>query len=271
MNMTIKEILNNTKSELTQAIETIKELKEQLGEPIDGSGHLTETEQLVYDMELSLERLDTIPTTIIHAIMAGVYAGNAENSQYEILDDFGYDSITHCQEYLELAEQYDPVYDEDGQIATDCLHNDLSKMIYSIYTKGTDRDEDLREVKTPVGTIYIENFFFREDDDRIKIYDSEKRYLDYISLETIEREAEKNNCSCVTIVEEYIKDMEKKSTIAELLDYIPYSWDEYSVDWEKIADNLVERTEHQINSVGELLENEWVNKIGEYYILCTEC
>ena len=65
--------------------------------------------------------------------------------------------------------------------------------------------------------------------------------------------------------------MEKCSTIDELLDYISLSWDEYSVEWENVADSLVERTEHQINSVGELLENEWVNKIGDYYILITEC
>ena len=132
MNMSINEILYNTKSELTQAIETIKELKTRLGEPIDGTGSLTETEQLCIDMEHSIERLDSIPITIIHAIMAGVYAGNTENSQYSIIsEDFGYDSIAHCHEYLELAEQYDPVYDDDGKINTDCLHNDISKYIPS--------------------------------------------------------------------------------------------------------------------------------------------
>lgn len=272
MNMTIKEIINNVTTEMEQAIETIKKLRERLGRPIDGSLPLTETEQLCIDMEHSIERLDSIPITIIHAIMAGVYAGNAENSSYKIIsEDFGYDSIAHCHEYLELAEQYNPVYDDDGKINTDCLHNDLSKLIYSIYTKGKDRDEDLREVKTPVGTIYIENFFFREEEDRVKLYDSDKKYLDYFTTESIFETAKVKNCSSIILIEEYIKNMEKCSTVDELLDYISLSWDEYSVEWENIADSLVERTEHQINSVGELLENEWVNKIGDYYILITEC
>lgn len=272
MNMSIKDIINNATAEMEQAIETIKNLRMRLGIPVDGSRPLTETEQLCIDMEHSIEKLNTVPITIIHAIMAGVYAGNAENSQYSIIsEDFGYDSIAHCHEYLELAEQYEPVYDDNGKINTDCLHNDLSKLIYSIYTKGNDRDEDLREIKTPVGTIYIENFFFREEEDRVKLYDSDKRYLDYFTTESIFETAKVKKCSHIVLIEEYIKNMEKKSTIEELLDYISLSWDEYSVDWEVVADSLVEITEHQINSVGELLENEWVNKIGDYYILITEC
>lgn len=271
MNMSIKDIISNATNEMEQAIETIKGLKELLNEPIDGSGPLTETEQLCIDMEHSIERLDSIPTTVIHAIMAGVYAGNAENSQYEIInEDFGYDSIAHCQEYLELAEQYEPIYDDDGKIATDCLHNDLSELIYSIYTKRKDKNKNLREVKTPVGIIHIENFFFREEDERIKIYDSDKKYLDYISMDTIMDWSEKYHCSCVTILEEYIKYLEKCSTVEKLFEGLGVKCIEYSVEWKVVADKLVEDSEHQINSVIELLDNDFVNQIGDYYIYISE-
>ena len=267
MNMSIKDIINNATTEMEQAIETIKKLKERLGQPIDGTRPLTETEQLCNDMEYSIERLNTIPITIIHAIIAGVYAGNAENSQYSIIsEDFGYDSIAHCHEYLELAEQYDPVYDDNGKINTDCLHNDLSKLIYSIYTKGKDKGEDLREIKTPVGTIYIENFFFREEDERIKIYDSNRKYLDYISMDTIMDWSEKHHCSCVTILEEYIKYLAKCSTVEKLFGGLRVKYIEYSVEWKVVADKLVEDSEYQINSVIELLDNDFVNQIGDYYI-----
>lgn len=133
------------------------------------------------------------------------------------------------------------------------------------------KNKNLREIKTPIGTIYIEHFSHREEEDRIKFYDSDRRYLDYFTTEFIFKTAKIKNCSHVVLIEEYIKNMEKCSTIDKLLAYISISWDEYSVDWEKIADKLVERKEHQINSVGELLENEWVNRIGDYYILITEC
>ena len=90
-------------------------------------------------------------------------------------------------------------------------------------------------------------------------------------MESVIDTANVYNCSEQTIIDEYIRNMKNCKTIEDLLIYINLSWDEYSVDWEKIADILVERTEHQINSVDELLENEWVNKIGDYYILITEC
>ena len=271
MNMSIKDIINNATAEMEQAIETIKELKSRLGEPIDGYGSLTETEQLCNDMEHSIERLNTIPITVIHAIMAGVYAGNAENSQYAIInEDFGYDSISHCHEYLELAEQYDPIYDDDGKISTDCLHTDLSKMIYTIYTKGKDKDENLREVKTPLGIVYIENILFREEDERVKIYDSNKKYLDYISMETIFDGAEDHHCSFITIFEEYIKYLEKCSTVEKLFEGLGIKCVEYSVEWKVVADKLVEDSEHQINSVIELLDNDFVNQIGDYYIYISE-
>jgi hypothetical protein len=269
--MSIKEIISNATTEMEQAIETIKELKSRLGEPIDGTGSLTETEQLCNDMEHSIERLNTIPITIIHAIMNGVYAGNAENSSYGIIeDDFGYDSLAHCKEYLELAEQYDPVYQDDGLIATDCFHNDLSALIYSIYTTGKDGNENLREIKTPLGIVYIEKFFFREEDERVKIYDSNKKYLDYISMETIFDGAEDHHCSFITILEEYIKYLEKCSTVEKLFSGLGINCVKYSIEWEVVADKLVEDSEYQINSVIELLDNDFVNQIGDYYIYISE-
>ena len=33
------------------------------------------------------------------------------------------------------------------------------------------------------GTFYIENFDEREEEDRVKIYDSDENYLDYLPLE----------------------------------------------------------------------------------------
>ena len=87
MTLRIKDIINNATTEMEQAIETIKNLRMRLGISVDGSRPLTETEQLCIDMEHSIERLNTIPITIIHAIMAGVYAGNAENSSYGIIED----------------------------------------------------------------------------------------------------------------------------------------------------------------------------------------
>lgn len=192
MNMSIKDIINNATTEMEQAIETIKGLKELLNEPIDGTRPLTETEQLCIDIETTIERLQSVLI------------------------------------------------------------------------------EPLREINTPIGILYIEDFFFREEDEKIKIYDSDKKYLDYISIDTIMDWSEKYHCSCVTILEEYIKYLEKCSTVEKLFEGLGVKCIEYSVEWKVVADKLVEDSEHQINSVIELLDNDFVNQIGDYYIYISE-
>lgn len=192
MNMSIKDIINNATTEMEQAIETIKGLKELLNEPIDGTRPLTETEQLCIDIETTIERLQSVLI------------------------------------------------------------------------------EPLREINTPIGILYIEDFLFRVEDQRIKIYDSNKEYMDYISMDTIMDWSEEHHCSCVTILEEYIKYLEKCSTVEKLFEGLGVKCIEYSVEWKVVADKLVEDSEHQINSVIELLDNDFVNQIGDYYIYISE-
>ena len=130
--------------------------------------------------------------------------------------------------------------------------------------------EPLREINTPIGILYIEDFLFRVEDQRIKIYDSNKEYMDYISMDTIMDWSEEHHCSCVTILEEYIKYLEKCSTVEKLFEGLGVKYIEYSVEWKVVADKLVEDSEHQINSVIELLDNDFVNQIGDYYIYISE-
>ena len=132
------------------------------------------------------------------------------------------------------------------------------------------KDESLREIKTPIGTIYIEHFSQREEDERIKIYDSNKKYLDYISMDTIMDWSEEHHRSCVTILEEYIKYLEKCSTVEKLFGGLGVKCIEYSVEWKVVVDKLVEASEYQVNSVIELLDNDFVNQIGDYYIYISE-
>lgn len=132
------------------------------------------------------------------------------------------------------------------------------------------KDKNLRDIKTPIGTIYIEHFSQREEDERIKIYDSNKEYLDYISMDTIIDWAEDHCCDYITIFEEYIKCFEKCTNVEKLFGRLGIKYIEYSVEWKIVADKLVEDSEHQINSVMELLDNDFINQIGDYYIYISE-
>lgn len=65
----------------------------------------------------------------------------------------------------------------------------------------------LNEIKTQFGTIYIESLAYpREEEERIKIYDSDKKYIDYFSVETLQNYADelhKETNETWTIEKEY--------------------------------------------------------------------
>lgn len=126
MKPTISEIVRNAIFEMHKAKETIQDLRETGGTSVD-------TEELVANMNKSIEQLGTIEDIILVALNAAVYAGNIEASREGFIDDFGADSLRHRFEYLAFAEQYDLPYDDDGLIATDCVYDNVSEYMWSTY------------------------------------------------------------------------------------------------------------------------------------------
>jgi hypothetical protein len=268
-NLTVKEIVENVQSELIQAIETIKELQAQVGTPIGEAEAVTETEMLVYDMEQSIERLGNVEYTIIFAIMAGVYAGNIEAKGEGMFDGIGADTIKHCYEYLHLAEQYDIPWNEDNEIATDCVHNDICDLMWMKYAD----DIPLKEIKTKWGSIYIEELFSkREEEERIKIYDSNKKYMDYFDVEHLQDCANEMGHSLRWEYYTRINNFTEANYIEDLtqLIYTDLLHASYiTKNWRDGAEYL------KINNISicnltEFEENEYVNKVGDYYIILSD-
>ena len=142
MNLTVKEMLKNAIDELQRASERIKELT---GDSLLGKS-VGEDEDLLNDMAMSIERLPDINNIILVALNAAVYAGNIEGEGKGFIGDFGADSLAHRKEYLEIAEQYDLPYQDDGLIATDCVYDDISEIVHSKYcTKGSPDYEKTKE------------------------------------------------------------------------------------------------------------------------------
>ena len=267
-NLSVKEIIENTKAQLEQSIETIKNLHELINEPIGTADYVTETDMLIYDMEQSIERLSSIENTIICAIMAGVYAGNIEAAAKGFLVDFGADSITHCYEYLDLAEQYELPWDENNEIATDCVHNDICDLMWSKYA---DRIP-YREIKTKWGSIYIEELFSkRGEEERIKIYDSNKKYMDYFDVEHLQNCADEMGHSLRYEYHTRIRNFTEANYIKDLanLIYTDLHASYITNNWLEGADYL------KINNISicnltEFKENEYVNQIGDYYVILSD-
>lgn len=269
-NLTVKEIIENVQSELAQAIETIKELQAQVSVPIGEAEVVTETEMLVYDMEQSIERLSNVEYTIICAIIAGVYAGNIESMGKGFINDFGADSITHCYEYLDKAEQYDLPWDDNNEIATDCVHNDICDLMWCSYADNVE----LAEIKTKFGSIYIEELNSkREEEERIKIFDTNKEYMDYFSVEELQNAADEMKHSLRWEYCTRISNFEKAETIEDLtqLIYCGVGINLITKNWVEGAESLgLKVDENPPRASHDFFNNEYVNRIGDYYVILSD-
>ena len=132
----------------------------------------------------------------------------------------------------------------------------------------------MKRITTKVGDLFMEAEDGREESDRIKLYDSYSRYLDYLPLESV---------SPYETVEQYCnKRLEECDSVDEVLKYLGissyttgkswthllediYSFDGY--DYDSDADKYYELPSEEEITRDTVLKNECVNIIGSTYIL----
>lgn len=110
------------------------------------------------------------------------------------------------------------------------------------------------------GTIYMEWYGEQEEEDRIKVFDSDKEYLDYFSVESLEETRSMyKGLSIQDLLDDYADVMAGKESVEALLDYLNIDW--YAIYPSKAV--LIEATDRDVH---EIDEDEWINHIGKYYI-----
>lgn len=135
----------------------------------------------------------------------------------------------------------------------------------------------MKKIETLFGILYIEEENDREETHRIKIFDSEMRYFDYYSLDYLEE-----GVTISSFVEEQAKLIEGRKSLDDLLEGLGI--DSYSVseDWTDLLEDMyhgdaqlegdkwIDKTDGSEITEQVIMENEWVNKIGNTYILICE-
>lgn len=106
-----------------------------------------------------------------------------------------------------------------------------------------------------LGTFYIEDLENREEQDRVKLFDSDENYLDYLPLEryddTDPTEEEQYHS--------YIEMLENFKTIEELLDWLSTNYG--------FIGNL---TELENSEWADVIGTEYMNRIGDVYIAISD-
>ena len=117
-----------------------------------------------------------------------------------------------------------------------------------------------------LGTFYIEELENREEQDRVKLYDSDEKYLEYLPIEryddTDPTEEEQ--------YQGYIEMLESFKNVLYLMDWLVCRC-EFIGDKDQTIKYLHEELNWELPSEDyNPLDNEWVNRIGDIYIVVSE-
>ena len=113
-------------------------------------------------------------------------------------------------------------------------------------------------------TFYIEELENREEQDRVKLYDSDENYLDYLPLE---------RCDDTDPTEEeqyngYIKMLESFKNTPDLMDWLVCDCGFIGNKSDAIKYVLTEW--NLPDDECDPLDSEWVNRIGDIYVVVSE-
>lgn len=117
-----------------------------------------------------------------------------------------------------------------------------------------------------LGDFYIEELENREEKDRVKLYDSDENYLDYLPLEIYDDtdptlEEQYNN---------YLEILGRFDTVEGLMEWLVCET-EFIGNKYQMLDYLVNRLNwDDISEDYNPLDNEWVNRIGDVYVIVSE-
>ena len=117
-----------------------------------------------------------------------------------------------------------------------------------------------------LGTFYIEELENREEQDRVKIYDSDEKYLDYLPLERYDD----TDPTFEEQYQDYVEMLENFKTVPDLMEWLVSSW-EFIGDKDQTIKYLHEELNWDLPSEDyNPLDNECVNRIGDVYIVVSE-
>ena len=117
-----------------------------------------------------------------------------------------------------------------------------------------------------LGNFYIEELENREEQDRVKLYDSDEKYLDYLPLESYDID----DPTFEEQYDGYVEMLESFKTVPDLMEWLVSSW-EFIGDKDQTIKYLHEELNWDLPSKDyNPLDNEWVNRIGDIYIVISE-
>lgn len=139
----------------------------------------------------------------------------------------------------------------------------------------------MKEIKTKFGaTLYVEelshdrHYADREDETKIKFFDSQKKHLDYFEVETLEELAEDKKSTPEAVLNHFVGEIENCDSVEKLLDYqFCIVWYFYAKDWRTVADWMLKEGcyfDKEDVSEQDVLDHVCTAIIGDYIVVVQE-
>ena len=117
-----------------------------------------------------------------------------------------------------------------------------------------------------LGNFYIEELENREEKNRVKLFDSDYNYLDYLPLER----CDDTDPTFEEQYNDYVEMLESFKTVPDLMDWLVCDCDSIG-NKDQTIEYLHEELNWDLPSEDyNPLDNEWVNRIGDIYIVVSE-
>lgn len=151
----------------------------------------------------------------------------------------------------------------------ECIRDGCRQGEVVMETDDEENEENIREISTPFGTLYIDTWEYavKNPDNKVRLYDSRKEYLDYFEISTFFLESEKTGLTAEKEYEKTIAEIAACKNIDEFLDKFVDDVECTATGWDAMAQYMLHNYHIECENEKDMLENEYVNKIGKYYIL----
>lgn len=147
----------------------------------------------------------------------------------------------------------------------------------------------MKAIDTKFGTIYIEDLEYdrhcpamREEEDRIKIFDSDERYMDCWTIDSLVDQADCEHKTLEEVYQDIIVRYEQANSLDAICPDIRFETEDLEkfVLFMEVDGYLEVRESHIIDAMfssngketllGFIKDHEWVNRIGNTYLLIEE-
>ena len=132
-------------------------------------------------------------------------------------------------------------------------------------------EQTLTRIETNFGAVYMDTLMSAQD-NKLRIYDSRKEYLGYVETESLYDTAYESRTPVERLYDTYVQEVQSCKTVEDLVEMlIPDEHELITTSPINVAKHLFGiPLKDERKAMHDIMHNEWVNIIGDHFIVIKE-